>query len=123
MPFTDEERTYLDDAPIGRIATSSPTGQPDVAAVTFRLDGDAVLVGGYDLTRTIKYHNVLANGRASFVVDDLVTRDPWRPRGVKVRGPARVEGDTVGKQDIRIEPETIWSWGINPGGEPGKRQA
>jgi pyridoxamine 5'-phosphate oxidase family protein len=46
------------------------------------------------------------------VVDDLASIDPWRPRGVKVRGGVTLEDDG-GKPRIRIHPDTVWSWGIN----------
>jgi len=42
--------------------------------------------------------------------------DPWRPRGVKVRGPATLEDDE-GRMRIRIRPQVVWSWGINTGTE------
>jgi len=52
------------------------------------------------------------NPRATIVVDDLASVTPWAPRGVKVRGRASLE-DLDGALRIRIEPEVIWSWGIN----------
>ena len=59
---------------------------------------------------------MLVTGAAAFVVDDLASIDPWRARGVKVRGTA-VGDETVGRGRIRITPEVIWSWGINPDAE------
>ena len=50
-----------------------------------------------------------------FTEAELASVEPWRPRGVKVRGPARIEDDDQGRPRIRIVPETIWSWGINSG--------
>jgi pyridoxamine 5'-phosphate oxidase family protein len=50
------------------------------------------------------------------VIDDLVSVDPWRPRGVKVRGPATLEDDG-GRPRIRIHPQVVSSWGINTGAE------
>jgi hypothetical protein len=38
--------------------------------------------------------------------------EPWRPRGIKVRGRAVIEDDS-GRLRIRITPEVIWSWGLN----------
>lgn len=114
--YTTAERTYLTEQPLGRIATASDVGEPDVAAVTFRLDGDEIVVGGMDNPRTLKFRNVVRNGRATIVVDDLASVQPWRPRGVKVRGSARTEGEGPGAV-IRITPETIWSWGLNEGAE------
>ncbi len=114
MALTDDERTYLNDQPLGRIATASAAGVPDVAPVSFTLNPDDTIdVGGMDITKTVKHGNVVANGRAALVVDDLATIDPWRPRGVKVRGAATLHEDAAGKAFIRIHPEKVWSWGIN----------
>ncbi len=117
MTFTDAERRYLAGQPLGRVATASAAGEPDVAPVGFSLDGDDVVIGGMDITKTLKHRNVLANGRASFVVDDLASRTPWRPRGLKVTGAARVAAGVDGRPVLRITPETIWSWGLNSDAE------
>lgn len=112
--FTDAERSYLAAAHLGRIATTSAAHVPDVAPVTFRLTGDEIHVTGMDLRKTRKYFNVRATSTASIVVDDLESVDPWRPRGVKVTGSARIEGE--GRDaSIVLVPEVVWSWGLNPG--------
>jgi pyridoxamine 5'-phosphate oxidase family protein len=115
MAFTEHERRYLAEQPLGRIATTSAAGEPDIAPVGFGVDdGGVIEIGGLDNTKTIKWHNVLATGRAAFVVDDLATVDPWRPRGVKVRGAAEAVTTDAGHRVIRITPERVWSWGLNP---------
>ena len=115
MVFTDAEREFLSTARLGRIATVSRGGDPDVAPVGFRVDEqDDFLVGGLDNAKTLKYHNVKSSGRAAMVVDELVSVDPWRVRGVKVHGSASIE-DHAGRPVIRIRPERVWSWAINPG--------
>ena len=113
MAFTDAEREYLAEARLGRVATVSKDGDPDVAPVGFRIDEDRVLIGGLDNAKTLKYHNVKGTGRAAFVVDDLVSTDPWRPRGLKLHGSAVIV-DRGGRPVIEITPDTVWSWGINP---------
>jgi len=113
--FTDEELGYLRSQRMARLATASSSGMPDVAAVTFSIDGDAVISGGYDITKTVRYGNLLKNPRAVIVIDDLVAVDPWTPRGVKVRGAAALEEHNELLR-IRITPEVIWSWGINTDG-------
>jgi pyridoxamine 5'-phosphate oxidase family protein len=85
-----------------------------VSAVGFSVDGETIVSGGLDLTRTVRYRHLRRNPRATLVVDDLASVDPWQPRGIKVRGRAVLEDDG-GKPRIRIHPETIWSWGINEG--------
>ena len=115
MGFTDAEMQYLDAAMLGRIATTSTDGEPDVSPVGFRLSAAGITVGGFDITATRKYRNVKSTGMAAFVVDDLVSTDPWQPRGVKVVGSAVIERSATGAESIRIRPTTVWSWGINAG--------
>ena len=112
--FTDEERAYLGTQRLARLATASSDGQPDVAAVGFGLDGDTIVSGGIDITRTVRYRHLRTNPVATIVIDDLQSVDPWRPRGLKVRGRAELE-QRDGRALVRIHPETIWSWGLNQG--------
>ena len=111
--FTEPEIEFLRSQRLARIATASPTGQPDVSPVTFGLDDDCLVSGGFDITKTVRYKHLLANPRATMVIDELVTVDPWQPRGLKVRGAATIEDDGSGRLSIRIRPAVIWSWGIN----------
>ena len=115
MTFTEHESEYLRTQPLGRIATASAAGTPDVAPVTFRvLDDDRIEISGMDNPRTLKWRNVSDTGKAAFVVDDLATTDPWKPRGIKIRGTATAESEPDGSHLIRITPERVWSWGLNP---------
>ena len=114
--FTDLEVEYLQAQRLARLATASASGLPDVSAVGFGLDGGAIVSGGLDLTKTVRFRHLSENPRATIVIDDLASVNPWSPRGVKVRGSATIE-EHEGRQRIRIEPEVIWSWGINPDGE------
>jgi pyridoxamine 5'-phosphate oxidase family protein len=114
--FTEAETAYLASQRMARLATASPSGQPDVAAVTFGLDGGMIVSGGFDITKTVRYGHLLKNPRAVIVIDDLASVDPWSPRGVKVRGSAVLE-EARGGLRIRIVPEVVWSWGINADGE------
>jgi pyridoxamine 5'-phosphate oxidase family protein len=116
QPFTDEELDYLGSQRLARIATSSASGLPDVAVAGFGVEDDAIVSGGLDITKTVRYRNLKENPRATVVIDDLASLDPWTPRGVKVRGQASLEAHDDGLR-IRIVPEVIWSWGINEGRE------
>jgi pyridoxamine 5'-phosphate oxidase family protein len=113
--FTDAELEYLHSQRLGRIATASPAGEPEVSPVGFEADATGISTGGLDLTKTVRLRNIRATGRAAMVVDDLKSVDPWRPRGVKVRGRAEIDTDAQGQPRIRLFPETVWSWGINEG--------
>lgn len=110
--FTDSELDYLNSQPLMRFASASPEGRPDIAAVAFTVDGDDIITSGFDIRKTVRYRNIGKNPRASVVVDDLASTDPWAPRGIKVYGSVAIEDDTAG-QRFRITPEVIWSWGIN----------
>ena len=116
--FTVAELEYLATQRLARIATASAAGVPDVSAVTFAVDGDTLVTGGYDITKTVRYRNLLANPQATIVIDDLPSVDPWAPRGVKVRGAATLE-ESEGGLRIRIVPQVVWSWRLNQ--DAGKR--
>ena len=109
--FTSAEVDYLRSQPLMRFATASAAGRPDVAPVGFSVDGDEIVTSGFDITHTVRYRNIQGNPRATVVIDDLASVDPWSPRGVKVIGAVVIE-DVDGPR-FRITPEVIISWGIN----------
>ena len=110
--FTAAEVAYLRSQPLMRFATASPSGKPDVAPVVFELDGDDIVTSGFDIAKTVRYRNVGENPRATLVIDDLASTDPWSPRGVKIIGSCIVESHGQGER-FRIHPEVIISWGVN----------
>jgi len=110
--FTTAELEYLRSQPLMRFATASSSGRPDVAPVVFEVDGSDIITAGFDVTHTVRYRNVQKNPRASVVVDDLASMNPWSPRGIKVIGSVAIE-DAGGSPRFRITPEVIVSWGIN----------
>jgi pyridoxamine 5'-phosphate oxidase family protein len=110
--FTDRELEYLSERRLGRIATVGRDGTPHVVPVGWRYDPDrdAIEVGGHDFASTKKFRDVRRGGRAAIVIDDLASTDPWRPRGIEVRGRAdAIDGE---RPLVRIHPERIVSWGI-----------
>ena len=126
MTFTERELEYLRSQPLARIATVDPGGQPDNAAVGFRVEHDGrILVGGMRNVRTRKWRNVESGSdRVALVVDDLVSTNPWRPRGIRIYGTAELlhtEGQFGQGAYIRITPTVSWSWGIEPSEERGFR--
>jgi pyridoxamine 5'-phosphate oxidase family protein len=117
--FTLSELEYLRGGGarrLARIATVGSDGTPHVVPVGFRYEPghDSIDVGGHELERTKKYRDVERTGRASIVIDDLASTDPWRPRGVEVRG--RAEAVSSPRPLIRIHPERIVSWGVDADG-------
>jgi pyridoxamine 5'-phosphate oxidase family protein len=122
MPvFTPDEIAYLQDQLLGRLATVGSDGQPHAVPVSFRYNAelDTIDIGGHDFARRKKYRDVQRNPRVAFLVDDMVSVDPWRPRGIEVRGEAEVltsGGEALGPgfapEMFRIRPRRIVSWGI-----------
>ena len=110
--FNDAEAEYLAENFIGRVATASPSGQPHVVPVGYRFDGSAITFGGWNLSRSLKYKNLVSNDKVAFVVDDLVSTKPWKVRGVEIRGRAEPVVSEDGVTMIRITPLNIRSWGL-----------
>jgi len=89
--------------------------------VGFEFDGEFFWIGSHSqdiFRRTRRYRNIISgNARVSLVVDDLKSVNPWRVRGIKVSGKAKVmqhEGIFGKGLYIRIEPKVTVSWGIEP---------
>jgi pyridoxamine 5'-phosphate oxidase family protein len=121
MTFTQEELDYLASQRLGRLATVDGTGAPQNSPVGFRYEPDSgtIAIGGRNLGQSRKFRNVRATGVVSFVVDDIVSTDPWRVRGVEIRGDAEAltdvdPGTPYGSRElIRIHPRRVISWGID----------
>lgn len=123
--FTEKEIEFLNSQDLLRIATFSEDGQADVAPVSFSLDGEKFIIPSLDMKRTLKYKNISAgNNKVALVVDDLLSTDPWQPRGIKIHGTAELvnsEGRLGKGLYIEVAPVKKWSWGINkPGLKGGK---
>jgi pyridoxamine 5'-phosphate oxidase family protein len=112
--FSDPELEYIANGVrrLARIATVGTDGTPHVVPVgyAYNADLDAIEVAGREFERTKKFHDVWQSGRAAIVVDDVESLDPWRPRGVEVRG--RAEAVTHPRPLIRIHPDRVRSWGL-----------
>lgn len=123
--FTPQEIAYLQSQLLGRLATVGVDGDPHVVPVGFRYnpDLDTIDIGGHGIAQSKKYRDIALSGRAAFVVDDLVSVDPWTPRMLAVRGQAEAlpSGGQAIMPDfapelIRIFPTWIGSFGINASG-------
>jgi pyridoxamine 5'-phosphate oxidase family protein len=114
--FTAAELEYMrGGSQLGRIATVGANGTPHVVPVgwIYNAARDTIDVGGRELQRTKKFRDVARTGRVAIVIDDLESVDPWRPRGIEVRG--RGEAIPLPTPLIRVHPERIVSWGLAGG--------
>jgi len=119
--FSPAEIAYLQGQRLGHIATVGPSGQPHAVPVGFRYNAgeDTIDIGGHGFATSKKFRDAQANPRVAFVVDDLASVSPWRPRGIEIRGVAEVlasGGDAFGRgydpQIFRVRPRRIVSWGL-----------
>ena len=122
--FTEKEVEFLRLHRIGRLATTGKTGIPHVVPTGFHFDpeGEVIKVGLHDYRgqERLYVRHLRVNPQAAFVVDDLVTEPQWTPRGVTVKGPARIHetggevlGPGFGPRWVEIVPNWVSSWGID----------
>ena len=75
-------------------------------------------IGGHKLKDSRKFSNVRAHPKATLVVDDLASVQPWHVRGVEIRGDVEALVDVdppmrgMSREIIRIRPVRIRSWGL-----------
>ena len=129
--FTPAELDYLAGQPLGRLATLAPDGYPQNNPVTFRVDPEkgTIEIGGHALGASRKFASVRARRQVAFVVDDIVSFDPWQVRGIEIRGDAEALIDQApllpgfSTELIRIHPRRIRTWGLDPDGSSFDTQA
>ena len=74
-PLNESQARFLADARVAHLATANAEGVPHVVPVCFAFDGDAIYIvldqkpKSVNLTRLRRVRNILANPRASLVVD------------------------------------------------------
>lgn len=84
--------------------------------MTFDFDGVYFYVSGRTNEKTWKYKNTKRNPRVSFLIDDLLSTDPWHTRGLKVQGEVDFvffKGVSSGEREyLRIKLVNKYSWGL-----------
>ncbi|CAN5608253.1 PPOX class F420-dependent oxidoreductase [soil metagenome] len=132
MSFKPHEVEYLKAADLGRLATTAPDGTLQNSPVGFSYNEQlgTIDIVGYHMSKSRKFRNIHSHNTVSFVVDDIVSRDPWRVRCLEIRGTAEqaeVADAERGTSDeksgspapefdtaiIRITPRRIISFGID----------
>jgi pyridoxamine 5'-phosphate oxidase family protein len=119
--FNAAEIEYLHSQRLGRLATVGADGKPHVVPVGYRYNDElgTIDIGGHDFAKRKKWRDVHTNAAVAFVVDDIASVNPWRVRGIEIRGEA--EALTSGGKDLmrgfddemfRIRPVRVHSWGL-----------
>lgn len=117
--FNKEELKYVKSQFLARVATATAKGKPNVAPVGYEFDGKYFYIGSIKqeiLRSKPRYINVKnGNKQVALVIDDLISVDPWKPRGVRINGIAEIvkrKGQFGRGEYIRIKPKLTWSWGL-----------
>jgi pyridoxamine 5'-phosphate oxidase family protein len=124
MSFKPHEIEFMRGADLARLATMQPDGtlQNSPVGFTYNEDLGTIDIAGYRMSHSQKFRNVAANPVVAVVVDDIVSRDPWRVRCLEIRGTAvqanvgvatGVAGDELDSAIIRITPRKIIAFGID----------
>jgi pyridoxamine 5'-phosphate oxidase family protein len=124
MTFKQHELDFMAGADLGRLATAQPNGTLQVSPVGFTYNAElgTIDVAGYHMSKSQKFRNLATNPNVAFVVDDIVSRDPWRVRCLEIRGTAEqaqtssavgAAGDELDTAIIRITPRRIIAFGID----------
>jgi pyridoxamine 5'-phosphate oxidase family protein len=113
--FREAELRYMTGGrQLGRLATVGRDGTPHVVPVSWLYNAarDTIDIGGAELGATKKFRDVARAGRVAIVIDDLAPGEDWHPRGIEAR--SRGEAIAMPTPLIRIHPERIVSWGLEP---------
>ena len=113
--FSQAELNYLHNGrKLGRIATVGADGTPHVVPSGWQhnSDLDTIDVTGRNVADTKKFRDVRRSGRAAIVIDDIASLNPFHPRAIEVRG--RAEAIDGANAFIRIHPDRVVSWGLEP---------
>jgi pyridoxamine 5'-phosphate oxidase family protein len=124
MSFKPHEIEFMRGADLARLATMQPDGtlQNSPVGFTYNEDLGTIDIAGYRMSHSQKFRNVAANPVVAVVVDDIVSRDPWRVRCLEIRGTAAqanvgvatgAAGDELDSAIIRITPRKIIGFGID----------
>jgi pyridoxamine 5'-phosphate oxidase family protein len=121
MSLSADEIAYLDSQFLGRLATVDGDGAPQNNPVAYRYNADlgTIDIGGHRMATTRKYRNLAGNDRVAFVVDDVVSRQPFQPRCLEIRGRAEALTDQdpplpgMTRDIIRIHPDRVLSFGLD----------
>ncbi len=124
MSFKPHEIEFMRGADLARLATMQPDGtlQNSPVGFTYNEDLGTIDIAGYRMSHSQKFRNVAVKPVVAVVVDDIVSRNPWRVRCLEIRGTAvqanvgvatGAAGDELDAAIIRITPRKIIAFGID----------
>src|ERR1700739_585811 len=125
MSFKPHEIEFMKGADLGRLATIQPGGTLQTSPVAFSYNEalGTVDIHGYRMSKSRKFRNLASNNTVALVIDDIVSRDPWRVRCLEIRGTAELaesgehrtepNDDEIDTAIIRITPRRLLSFGID----------
>jgi pyridoxamine 5'-phosphate oxidase family protein len=122
MPLDEPYVRYLTGLSLGRLATVGSDGGPQIKPVNYRYNPvlSTIDIGGFNMGRSAKYHNVGINPQVAFVVDDVIGDGTSGLRFLEIRGLGeQARTDLPGEEGpssylIRIHPRRLVSWNIDP---------
>src|SRR6202041_3199532 len=115
----------MESSVLPQLATIQPDGtlQNNPVGFTYNEDLGTVDIYGYRTSKSRKFRNVASNNTVALVIDDIVSRNPWRVRCLEIRGTAELaesgarrtepNDDEIDTAIIRITPRRIISFGID----------
>jgi pyridoxamine 5'-phosphate oxidase family protein len=122
MTFTPAEERFLSRQARGHLATVGPDGTPQVKPVGFTYNQGlgTVDISGFNMGRSAKYRNVQANGKVSFVVDEVTEAGMAGAHFLEIRGiaepviGARDPAGHLAPEIIRIHPRRTVGFNVDP---------
>src|SRR5215471_16954456 len=120
--YTEHELAYMaEPGRLGRLATVDAKGAPQNNAVGHHYNAQTgtLDIYGHRLGDSRKFRNLAHNDRVALVIDDVKSVRPWQVRGIEIRGRAEAlthaeTPDGWSAEIIRVHPELVFSWGVNP---------
>jgi PPOX class F420-dependent enzyme/OxyR family protein len=118
--FTKNELDYMSGQQLERLATVDTDGNLHAVPVGFRHnpETDTIEIGGHNIAKTNKWHDVRRHPRVAFVIDDVLP--PWQPRSIEILADAELlesGGEGFGRRldphIISRHPLKIIAWGID----------
>jgi len=118
--FTDAVVDYLKGQHLGRLATVDRHGAPQNNPVgyTYNAELGTIDIGGHNMGASRKFRNLAVNPHVAFVVDDIVSTQPWQVRFVEIRGTAEALDGQAARvagfsgEIIRVHPTRIISYNV-----------